>query len=405
MKILHVNNVDLIGSRFNGYNMIAKQNQLGVRVKQLVLDKFSASSYVSSIKLPDAIHSEISKLEKERDVRCLFFPYADRILESPQFKEADIVHYHLLHNEMCSIFDLPRLFSAKKSVWTIHDPWILTGHCIYPLECNKYFYGCGNCPDLTRNFAIKEDSTKVMWNIKRKIFEKISIPLIVSSNWMKNMIEDSPFGKYFPTIYKIPFGIDLTTFKPIPNNEKKALRDKFGFSDRFTILFREDPSPYKGLDLIIEALLKLNVKEKINIITVGTKNFLPTSLFERFNIRQFGWVVSEEEMARLYAMSDVFLMPSTAESFGVMGIESLACGVPLITRKNTAVDEVTNGGEVSIIFSTCEELKVKIELLYKNPLYRKLISEKSIKFANDNFSEDRYHNELINLYDNLLRQG
>lgn len=374
MKVLHVNNTDLVGSRFNGFSMLEKQDALGIKAKQIVLHKMSDSPYVSTLGLPLDSHSKISQYEKLISVRCLCYPYVDVLMQSKDFKEADLVHYHLLHNEMFSLFDLPRLFSAKKSVWTIHDPWLLTGHCVHPLECKKYLEGCGNCPDLERNFSIVEDTSHIIWKIKEKIFSETSIPLIVASDWMKKMIEGSKFGKFFPSITKIPFGIELNVFKPVSDSVKKNLKKKYGLSNGFTIFFREDPSPFKGMEIIIEALLRLNIPGRINVVTVGAKNLLPREIYKKYNVKEFGWVEKKEDIVPLYQLSDVFLMPSKAESFGVMGIESLACGTPLITRKGTAVDEITNGGAISLVFSTLQELIDNIMQLYSNESERIRIS-------------------------------
>lgn len=403
MRVLHINNTDLPGARFNGYSMLLKQEQLGIKVSQLVLDKYSHSPYVKSVKLAPSFHTAISTLEHKNSVRCLNFPYVDRILQTQEYKVADVVHFHLLHNEMVSLFELPKLFSNKVSLWTIHDPWILTGHCVYPMDCKAYLTGCGNCPDLERPFHINEDTTALMWKIKQNTFKQLSIPLVVASDWMKNLIQTHPFGVYFPHITKIPFGIDLSMFSPVDTNKKIELRNKEGIPNNFTIFFREDPSIYKGMKFIIEALKLLRPELNISIITVGAKNILGEEIYERFFVKEYGWVNSEEEIANLYQMADVFIMPSSAESFGVMAIESLACGIPLLIRKGTAVSELAKGGEVGVVFSDSEDLKSKIEILYFSPDLRVTLSSKSRELALSEYSEEMYHDRLLELYDSLLR--
>ena len=42
---------------------------------------------------------------------------------------------------------------------TLHDEWLLTGHCAYTLGCERWRIGCGRCPDLTIYPAIRRDST------------------------------------------------------------------------------------------------------------------------------------------------------------------------------------------------------------------------------------------------------
>ncbi len=61
----------------------------------------------------------------------------------------DVLHLHNLHGEYFDIRALPTLSSAVPTVVTMHDAWLLTGHCAYPMKCDRWKIGCGDCPDLT----------------------------------------------------------------------------------------------------------------------------------------------------------------------------------------------------------------------------------------------------------------
>src|SRR5690606_12504627 len=73
------------------------------------------------------------------------------------FKQADLVHYHIIYDRYFSIRALPYLTRLKPSVWTFHDPWPMTGHCIYPMGCERWMSGCGSCPSLDLPFPMRED--------------------------------------------------------------------------------------------------------------------------------------------------------------------------------------------------------------------------------------------------------
>lgn len=96
-------------------------------------------------------------------------------------------------------------------------------------------------------------------------------------------------------------------------------------------------------------------------------------------------------------------MPSTAESFGVMGIEALASGIPLITRENTAVADITGKGETSLLFKDVNGIRKHLEELILSEEYYKKISDKSRELAIKEFSEELYHQRLVDFYDSLLR--
>ena len=74
----------------------------------------------------------------------------DRVLEFMDSFKPDVIHLHNIHNHYIHV---GRLFDYIKEhdipvIWTLHDCWSFTGHCMYfDFEgCDKWKYGCGDCP-------------------------------------------------------------------------------------------------------------------------------------------------------------------------------------------------------------------------------------------------------------------
>jgi len=111
------------------------------------------------------------------------------------FRKADVVHYQIIHDGFFSILAMPFLSRLKPSVWTWHDPWIMTGHCIYPMECERWKIGCGECPDLARPFAVSHENTRTGFALKKWTVEHSTINIVVASKWMMKMALESPIGK------------------------------------------------------------------------------------------------------------------------------------------------------------------------------------------------------------------
>ena len=128
IKILEVNNIDLAGRRFNGYDLQEEINKNTIhRAKQIVTYKESKNDKVlmfyntnekcwAEWRLMDAeanelaVHSQLS--------------FTSNILKNnDSFINADIVHYHLIHNTKLSLYQMIELCSNKPSIWTFHDPW------------------------------------------------------------------------------------------------------------------------------------------------------------------------------------------------------------------------------------------------------------------------------------------
>ena len=399
MNILQINNTDLPGARFNGYNTMQYLRKNSIDCKQIVMEKYSFDSDVIQISIPQTVHKYMQTFEKENSIKSLIFPYGKLISQYDAFKEADIVHYHLIHNDIMSIYDLPNLFNLKKSIWTIHDPWIFTGHCIHPIECEKWKSGCGKCQFLSRHFQMQNDNTAFMWKKKKELFDAIDnkIDLIVASEWMYDLIRTSPITKNVKNVHVIPFGINLELYKS-DDNIKTTLRKKHKINKNdIVIFFRSDKSEYKGLSYIFDALKKLPYDEySITLVTVGEIGELK-QFQNKYNILEYGWINDETKLAELYKLSDIFLMPSIAEAFGVMAIEAMSSSLAVVVLNGTALPSVVQSPHGGI--STDKESFASV--------IRNLITDKELrikkgiearKIAETCYDEKQHFDRLLELY-------
>jgi glycosyltransferase involved in cell wall biosynthesis len=242
-------------------------------------------------------------------------------LNHPRFIDADIVHYHLIHNNLISILDMPFLARAKPSVWTMHDPWFFTGGCIHPLECSGYERACGEC-------ALSRFGQ--MFAVKKHVYQSLNIDFVAASRFTMEYFRASPIARHFERVHFIPFGIDVFRFRTIG---KVAARERFKIrNEELVVAFRAEASLLKGCRFIYEALRLLDLSDKITLLTVGSAR-LPEDIASRYNAVQLGWSDDEETLYAFYAATDIFLMPSLAESFGLMAIEAMAAGcVPVVLK-------------------------------------------------------------------------
>lgn len=403
MKVIQINNTDLPGARFNGYNLLSYFNETGIDTKQLVYEKLSDNERV--ISFSDSIDTlEIyKKYESEHSIKSLVFPYAHKIMNMKEFREADIVHYHLIHNYIVSLYDLPLMFKKKKSVWTIHDPWVITGHCIYPMECDKYMSGCTDCPDLSRNFPMIKDNAYMMWMLKKEIFSKLDVDIVVASEWMKNLVQTSPLTNSLKRIHVIPFGINLQLYN-VAYNRKLKIRKKLAIDESDIVLFfRADRSPFKGLNIIKKMLENLDVNKKVTIVTVGEAGLLNKYRI-KYKVIDFGWINNEHELSDIYASADIFLMPSTAEAFGVMAIEAMASSLPVVVMEGTALPSIVDAPRCGISFKKDDinDFTEKIERLIENDLERIHRGNLSRQLAERKYDEKIYFDKMLHLYKSIL---
>ena len=408
MKIVHVNNVDLTGNRFNGHDMQAALNKRGIEAKQFVMDKLGNDSNTIPLTYPyeePFLRNSCMKFEREQSIHALVYPYLWRLLKHPDFKSADVVHYHLLHNYFGSLAAFPAMTRKKPSVLTVHDPWIFSGHCVYSLDCERWKNGCGDCPRLDLIFPMETDNTARMWELKRQVFRDLDLDIVVASEYMLKLVRQSPITSHLENVHLIPFGIDTSLFTEEKDRDDIRKRLKIP-KDNFVLFFRQDPSPYKGLSYLKNMLEQLPASKKITILTVGHQGLL-AKYTRKFHMVEKGWINDDRTMADFYAACDVFLMPSTAEAFGLMAIEAMASARPVVVLEGTSLPGVTFAPECGIVIPREEDgaLAETVQRLMQNPEECRRRGKLGRKLAERHYRFEDYIKRHIALYESILERN
>lgn len=403
MKILEINGSDLPGRLFNGYDLHHSLNERGYTAYQIVREKFSNDETVYEIETDRVCHLQLKEWERMNSVSHVMIPYGDWIQQQDIYKKADVVHCHILHNHTVSLFDYEALLGDKRSVWTIHDPWIFTGNCIHPLDCDKWRSGCNNCDRLHKDtFDMDCDNTAFMWKLKKEVLKRINPYVVVATIFMKKFLKESPFTQHFDKIRIIPFGIRLDQYSL---SDKMQAKMTYRIPHGNTVIgFRADNLLIKGCKYLYQALD--NIDENISLICVGSGT-VPKHIKERFSVIELGWINHKEEMLRFFASIDIFVMPSLAEGFGLMAIEAMASGCAVICFEGTTVADITEAPRcgVKVRYQSAEDLRRQIERLindkdemrYRGLLGRKLVEEK--------FDYNRYVKQHIELYEEVCKNS
>lgn len=149
----------------------------------------------------------------------------------------------------------------------------------------------------------------------------------------------------------------------------------------------------------------LKLHKNVVVLTVGQVGLLD-EYRSKFTINDYGWVNDPNKMAGLFAISDIFLMPSIAESFGLMAIEAMASGLPVLILEGTALSSVTfapecgielKRGDVSQFASTVERLMQNSdEIKYRGQLGSEL--------AKQHYNIQDFNSRMINLYEDVYNR-
>lgn len=155
----------------------------------------------------------------------------------------------------------------------------------------------------------------------------------------------------------IPAGIDRSLFRPL---DKIKAKKEIGHAGRKVILSVGRIEPVKGFDLLIEAAGRLADREKLAVLLIGGDEQSAAlvkklqSLAERNGLTGkvfFKGTIAHENLPLYYSAADLTIIPSHYESFGLVALESLACGTPILSGPVGVVPEmIPEGGHNSLGF-------------------------------------------------------
>lgn len=385
MKILQVNGYQSPGRRFNGLSLKPYLAELDIQSKQLVWEQDRQEQDVISLrgKGVHKINRFTRGVERVFSLQSQLYTNGMHIKRLPEFREADLIHYHIIHSGFLSMQSLPSLTTLKPTVWTLHDPWAMTGHCIHPFDCGRWKTGCGSCPDLNTDFKINSDTTALNFRLKRFAYQRSNFEVIVASQWMEKMVGMSPLFDGV-AVHRVPFGLDLQFFKARDQAQAKA---RLGIdADRLVLCFRSVLNDFKGLQYVIDALERLQTEVPICLLTLNDKGRIEP-FKDRFQVVELGWINDDELMRDVYDATDLFLMPSLADSFGLMAVEAMAFGKPTICFEGTALPEVifTPEAGVAVASRDAHALVNAIERLIRNPEERLQRGKRSRELAEKHY--------------------
>lgn len=406
MKVVQISEIDKPGSRFNGQDLQIHLNTIGIEACQFVFAKNGTDP--NTIPLATGpedyeIRKRCKEFEQKHGVHSLVYPFGKRIMEHLRYVDADIVHCHVIHNYFLSLYDFKKMAQQKMMVWSLHDPWAFTGHCVHPKDCKGWLNGCQTCTHLDWYFPIDEDTAHAQWKKKQQIFSQIDIDLVVASKFMMNYVHMSPIMSHINRAHLIPFGIDTKVFGETIG--KAEARNKHSIpQDDIVIFFRADSSEFKGLNYTQEMLKLLQGEKRITILTVGETNLPFGRTPDQYSVVEKGWIIEDKVMAELYSASDIFLMPSIAEAFGLMAVEAMMSGLPVIVFDGTALPDVTFAPDCGVVVESknIEHYASAVCHLVENEQERIFRGQMGRRLALDNYNVETYFERMDSLYKEIM---
>lgn len=194
--------------------------------------------------------------------------------------------------------------------------------------------------------------------------------------------------------FVVPNGIDLSDFERLP--KKEILRNYYPqLKNKKIILFLGRLDRKKGLDILVKAykqIIKNYSDVHLFIVGEGTGNLKEEikqwlAKEDLLDCVTFAGFLSNEKRLMAFSGSDVFVLPSYSENFGMAVIEAMACGLPVIITKEVGIASYVQAKEAGLVIEANEkELQKAIIDLISNSKLRNIIIKNGYKLIKNEFS-------------------
>lgn len=202
-------------------------------------------------------------------------------------------------------------------------------------------------------------SQRLRYQMKKTV-EKLSYNrsdrFIVLSGYFRSILEND-YGARRDKIHIIPGAVDVERFRPA--EDRKAIRKELGFSEGDRVLFCVRRLVKRmGIDRLIRAIHQVAAEVPEATLVVAGDGAMRSEL-ERLTAElglqtriRFVGRISNEDLVRWYQAADFSIVPTiTLEGFGLVTVESLACGTPVLGTPNGGTKEILEAFRPETLFA------------------------------------------------------
>lgn len=382
MKILIINTHDIIGgaerNSFELFSILSKKYETFLVVGK----KLSSIDNIISVKYFSFENTLFKVFRKKLGFTEIFYftPFRLKILR--YVLKSDFVHIHNIHGRYWSLLSVPIYSYFKKIIITLHDEFLISGDCAYTRNCNRWLDSCGKCPqllfsDIDRYPATGIDNTKINLLIKKFLFlitKKSNVIITAPSQLLLNKANVSHLRNF--RVVRLNYGIDIDTWKIAVriSDKEKYFKNIIRY---VTFIANNVFEERKGFNFLLNNYHVFH-ENNLHLIIVGRYDPLTLNFSDYPLFHFLGTISNKSSLVSILSNSQCTLIPSIADNFPFVGLESLSCGTPIITSSECGLVDIMNQKSFGSVLSIsdfqsgsfiCELLRI-IADLDNNPDYR-----------------------------------
>ena len=216
------------------------------------------------------------------------------------------------------------------------------------------------------------------------------------------------YGLTSERVHVVTPGVDLDLFRPM---DAARARERLGLGSEPLVLYVGRIEPLKGLDVLLNATAMLDAADAKLLVVGGNRDHdaeldrlrrLAGELGIAHRVT-FTGALKQRELPGYYAAADVFVLPSYSESFGLVALEAMACGTPVVASRVGGLKTFIRDGQTGYLipWHCPEPFAQRIDMMLSNPPLREAMGAAAAEHAHT-MSWSASADSLSRLYHSLL---
>lgn len=350
------------------------------------------------------------------------FPGTRRLLDILPDKP-DVIHCHNLHGGYFDLRALPWLCRQAPVLLTLHDAWLMGGHCAHSFTCEGWRTGCLVCRRLDILPRIRRDQAARNWRRKADIFRHARVYLTTPCQWLMDKAKQSHL---WPSVIEgrvIPNGVDLELFRPA---DKAHVRSQLGLPQGAHILLFVAHgirrNMWKDFAMLEKAMAGISARpEGGNTLFLALGESGPDVRLGKARIRFIPYSMEPSRTAMYYQAADIYTHAARIDTFPNTVLEAAASGLPVVATAVGGIPEqvkgLSDGGAddlnryppeeatgILVAPGDAEAMSRGATKLLANHLLRRQLSENAARRARAEYGLPRQVDAMLDWYPQIAAQ-